>query len=492
MEKEAAGAIRGASNAKACFHPRLLLSSLYGAGFLGLWEVMRVPSSHGLLWNREMTLVLMILGSAAVAATILLATRSRSLDESKIRVLVVLSALLPSLSGLLLFSARFLPEVFLPVEMGAFFLIGLGVPMSFLLWILACGSLSIRSVLLNGGFVLALSPAIVQAIARFAQSDTVYYCVLLLVLGSAAVLFSWNALAESGSGPNRSAATPDRVGDDASFAENVMPQRFLLSIPIAGAMLYALTSGMVFYEGRDMSFAESTVAGLFAALFALLVVALMRRLPNMPASKLMFYVFGLGLPALAFIPFIIKMIPIDFFSDTAYRWFMVLYFEILILATGAYIVSVSRITRVSPVRFCAMTQIAVSASVLVGFAAGSFGYPFDMVFMGCTTACFLIYAVFTVGRNLVLYLKPAEPADKLSAEANGTDLGSVCAKISEEYGLSPREAEVLQELAYGHSSSYVAKVLCVSNNTARTHMKNIYKKLDINSRESLLTLIRGN
>lgn len=49
---------------------------------------------------------------------------------------------------------------------------------------------------------------------------------------------------------------------------------------------------------------------------------------------------------------------------------------------------------------------------------------------------------------------------------------------------------MLKELAYGHSSSYVAKVLVVSGNTVRTHIKNTYGKLGINSREDPLELLR--
>ncbi len=49
--------------------------------------------------------------------------------------------------------------------------------------------------------------------------------------------------------------------------------------------------------------------------------------------------------------------------------------------------------------------------------------------------------------------------------------------------LSDREMQVLLMLADGFSSKYVAKNLVISVNTARSHIKNIYQKLDVHNRE---------
>ena len=45
--------------------------------------------------------------------------------------------------------------------------------------------------------------------------------------------------------------------------------------------------------------------------------------------------------------------------------------------------------------------------------------------------------------------------------------------------LSPREAEVLSLLAYGCSYSRIGDRLGVSINTVTTHIKNIYRKLEV-------------
>ena len=48
--------------------------------------------------------------------------------------------------------------------------------------------------------------------------------------------------------------------------------------------------------------------------------------------------------------------------------------------------------------------------------------------------------------------------------------------------LTPRELEVLRELALGHDNELVAKTLKMSPNTVRTHVQNILSKLNVHSK----------
>lgn len=51
-----------------------------------------------------------------------------------------------------------------------------------------------------------------------------------------------------------------------------------------------------------------------------------------------------------------------------------------------------------------------------------------------------------------------------------------------EFDLSEREAEVLKNIALGYKNSEIAEKLCVSQNTIKSHIKNIYIKLDVKNR----------
>ncbi|WP_407641840.1 response regulator transcription factor [Arabiibacter massiliensis] len=55
-------------------------------------------------------------------------------------------------------------------------------------------------------------------------------------------------------------------------------------------------------------------------------------------------------------------------------------------------------------------------------------------------------------------------------------------------GLSKREVEILQYLCKGRSRPYIAETLYLSENTVRTHSKNIYVKLGVHNRQELLDL----
>ena len=58
-------------------------------------------------------------------------------------------------------------------------------------------------------------------------------------------------------------------------------------------------------------------------------------------------------------------------------------------------------------------------------------------------------------------------------------------------GLSPRELEVVQQIARGQTVAEVARALAVSENTVKTHLKSIYAKLGANTRVRALAAARA-
>ena len=59
------------------------------------------------------------------------------------------------------------------------------------------------------------------------------------------------------------------------------------------------------------------------------------------------------------------------------------------------------------------------------------------------------------------------------------------------FDLSERETEVALLIAQGRSKSYIAEALCLSENTVRTHAKNVYTKLDVHSKQELIDLLQN-
>jgi LuxR family maltose regulon positive regulatory protein len=48
--------------------------------------------------------------------------------------------------------------------------------------------------------------------------------------------------------------------------------------------------------------------------------------------------------------------------------------------------------------------------------------------------------------------------------------------------LSPRELEVVKQLSLGHSYAQISTQLEISENTLKTHIKRIYRKLKVHNR----------
>jgi DNA-binding CsgD family transcriptional regulator len=67
-------------------------------------------------------------------------------------------------------------------------------------------------------------------------------------------------------------------------------------------------------------------------------------------------------------------------------------------------------------------------------------------------------------------------------------LATRCNEISREHQLTQREEEVLLLLAQGKSISTIERELFIANGTAKAHVRHIYQKLDIHSRDELFDL----
>ncbi len=69
------------------------------------------------------------------------------------------------------------------------------------------------------------------------------------------------------------------------------------------------------------------------------------------------------------------------------------------------------------------------------------------------------------------------------------ELANRCQELARTYGLSPREEEVLLLLAQHKTVGSIERELFIANGTAKTHIRHIYRKLDIHSRDELTDLL---
>ncbi len=70
------------------------------------------------------------------------------------------------------------------------------------------------------------------------------------------------------------------------------------------------------------------------------------------------------------------------------------------------------------------------------------------------------------------------------------DDGERFRKLAESYSLSKRELQIVARVVAGEDNTMIATRLFLSDNTVRTHLQNVYRKLAINNRISIIQLFR--
>lgn len=115
---------------------------------------------------------------------------------------------------------------------------------------------------------------------------------------------------------------------------------------------------------------------------------------------------------------------------------------------------------------------------LIDFAEPAGALPF------ATVACAGLAALYAF-----LFLFTERDFAALSAIVRVADrFGDACALIASERGLSKRESEVLPLALKGRTNERIADELCISKSTVDTHLRRIYGKCGVHSRQELIDL----
>ncbi len=64
-----------------------------------------------------------------------------------------------------------------------------------------------------------------------------------------------------------------------------------------------------------------------------------------------------------------------------------------------------------------------------------------------------------------------------------------CRSVAKEYGLTPRETDVLAQIARGRMLGEIADAFVLSKNTVKMHTKHIYQKLDVHSKQEAIDIV---
>lgn len=181
------------------------------------------------------------------------------------------------------------------------------------------------------------------------------------------------------------------------------------------------------------------------------------------------------------------------------------YFILVILADVALSMGADatgkEIRRVAPVGWCCLSSgflVGSLAQIIMGNAGVADARL--TVFEMCLVFCMVLADRFLLSPAIATLSELESPKEAAASDARveplngnndltGESLETVLDSIATDFGLTPREREVLSLLARGRDAKHVQEELCVSIYTARTHIRRIYEKLAVHSRQELLDLI---
>ena len=159
------------------------------------------------------------------------------------------------------------------------------------------------------------------------------------------------------------------------------------------------------------------------------------------------------------------------------------------------VASVVRDTKLPAALLFSCALVCTNAAQLAGATVGllnahSFG-PGDLRL----TAVALVAVYLVAMVSMFLFKDKALPGEDASdqpvptAEGSALVLEDRCQTLSVEYGLTPRELEILAHLGQGRTARAISEKLVVSENTVKYHIKSIYQKLGVHSRDEVIDLI---
>ena len=263
----------------------------------------------------------------------------------------------------------------------------------------------------------------------------------------------------------------------------------LLILPALVGLTFGLMSGVLdLGTPQEAAFARVGMAGAELLAGLVLLLASARLSARFGASQI--YAVGLVATVAGVALASVQAVPTWLAATVNELGFAVFYF-FMVVFWGDLARRVDR----PVVRTYALGYLVFQASQIPGMLIGSglqatapsSQAPAALLFMAVVLAFFVtVLLVFNDPRSaLRQWLAVGEPAETTDA------IPEVCAGIASHHALTPREREVLSLLARGRTAAYIGRSLGIAPDTAKTHIRSIYRKMDIHTQQELIDLIES-
>ncbi|MGV8084362.1 MAG: LuxR C-terminal-related transcriptional regulator [Coriobacteriia bacterium] len=349
-------------------------------------------------------------------------------------------------------------------------LTGLGTGWLVLIWDRAYGSLDPKRATVHVAAALVATVLIYFAVMGLPASLAIIVVALLPIM-SGAMLISTHMTSDCTPQQNEPPAVPF------SF-----PWKLALGIGVCG-VAFGLVMGTTLASANSLNLIGSLIPaanGVVALLIIIPIVLGSRNLDFALVYRLVLLLMGVAFLALPLLgvsqrPLAFALARAGFTSIDALIWVQ--------LSSFVQRISGSRL------RISGGVRLSLHGGVLAGLFA-------ELILTSWTVVSLSILSAVTVFVLIVVLSFIASEKDV--ARAWGLPPVSpdpiapwrlACTEIAKDYGLSLRETEIMTLLAKGRSAARIHEELGITVRTVQTHVRNVYSKLDVHSRQDLLDLI---
>jgi len=272
------------------------------------------------------------------------------------------------------------------------------------------------------------------------------------------------------------------------FAREIEPSFFMFGV------VFALTFVFLFNCGS-----EKVLLGLISTLVGSLAVAILSIAERQPSITIYQRVLvAITVVACIVMPFVQKTGQVLCSCIVAAAW------AAFMAVNYGYLVKKAVIAHEAPLFRQIPSRLAIPSA---GFACGwllavvftvTFGAHSDaFLYLRLGTAALLVIVIMVFLPNASHHPASGEsPAGEkvtktvVTVDKSETELFEArCAAVAKLYQLSPRETEILGYLAKGRNAGYIQEELVISPHTVKSHIYNIYRKLDIHSQQKLMDFV---
>lgn len=287
---------------------------------------------------------------------------------------------------------------------------------------------------------------------------------------------------------NDERAPLESVANTWRFAKEIEPSFFMFGI------VFGMTFVYLFNNGRD-----PVVLGLISTLVGSFTVTILsmadRQLPITAYQRALVVVTVM---ACIVVPFVEEPGQIVCSCVVTAAWAMFMAINYGYVVKKCVVAREAPLFRQAPMRLLVSTLgfavgWAVAAACTIAF--GAHAPVFMYVRLGVALLLVLTVMVFLPSQehHLPDGLSPdGSEVTKtvVTVDTTESDLFEArCAAVAKLYQLSPRETEILGFLAKGRNAAYIQDALVISPHTVKSHIYNIYRKLDIHSQQKLMDFV---